>query len=57
MEYENISIEVLTACVSNIANLVSMKEFINCPTLMWPIISILIKFAKMVFDTNKDAIE
>jgi hypothetical protein len=34
-----------------------MKEFIECPTLMWPIVNLLIKFGKTIHDLNRPMVE
>lgn len=52
MDSENVPIELLASCISNIVSLVRMKEFLVSPTLLWPIINLLIRIVKNMFDIN-----
>lgn len=56
MEAENVPLEVLAACIANIVGLVRIRDINVAPTLLWPIINLLIRLVKCLNDISKDAV-
>lgn len=48
--------EVVAGCISNIVTLVSLPEVVACPTLMWPIINLLIRLVKNLHDIDRQLV-
>lgn len=56
LESDNIPVEVVAGCINNIVTLVGLPEVVACPTLMWPIINLLIRLVKSLNDIDKQLV-
>lgn len=47
---------MVAGCINNIVTLVGLPEVVACPTLMWPIINLLIRLVKNLNDIDKQLV-
>ena len=51
-EFDSCYTSALLPCISNILNIMKMKHFVNNPTLLWPIINLIIKLISTSYLTS-----
>lgn len=51
-EFDGISSSILTPCIGNILTIMKNKQFVSNPTLLWPIINLIIKLLASLADSN-----
>jgi len=48
MEEATLPLELLGGCITNIVTIMTLPQFTINPTLIWPIINLLVKFVKSI---------
>ncbi len=50
-EFDGISVDILMPCMNNILTIMKNKQFVSNPTLLWPVINLIIKLVSSLLES------